>query len=190
MRRMERRTLLLILATAVAAPLAQAEDGLWSLLQGGGQVVLLRHALTDPGTGDPPGMRLEDCTTQRNLNEQGRREAGRLGEALRQRRVPVAALLSSPWCRCIETARLVFGRPAEVQPALGNLFGRPEREAQQVAELRRLVQRAPAEGNVFMVTHGSTVYALTGVSPGTSEMVVLTPQPQGGFRLAGRLSVR
>ena len=74
-----------------------------------------------------------------------------------------------------------------MQPALGNLFGRPERSAQQVAELRQLVQR-PREGNLFLFTHGSTTLALAGVSPGTSEMVILTPQP-GGFRVAGRLAV-
>jgi hypothetical protein len=74
-------------------------------------------------------------------------------------------------------------------PALGNLFGRREREAQQVAQLRPLVRAAPA-GNVFWFTHGSTTLALTGVSPGTGEMVVLSPQAGGGFRVAGRLVVR
>ena len=175
---------------AVAAAAQADEAALWRLLQGGGQVVLLRHALSDPGVGDPPGMRLEDCTSQRNLSEQGRREADRLGEALRNRRIPVAGLLSSPWCRCLETARLVFDQPSQVEPALGNLFGRQEREAQQMAELKKLVQRAPAAGNVFMVTHGSTILALTGVSPGSSEMVILTPLGRSGFRVAGRLSVR
>lgn len=166
-----------------------ADDALWSLLQRGGQVVLVRHALTESGVGDPDGMALEDCTTQRNLSEQGRGEAARLGEALRNRRIPVAGVLSSPWCRCLETARLVLGRPVQVEPALGNLFGRPERRESQVAALRKIAQRTPEGGNLFLFTHGSTTLALTGVSPGTSEMVVLTPQA-GGFKVAGRLSVR
>lgn len=189
---MKRRDLLRGLLAA--APLATgaataAEDPLWPLLQRGGQVVLVRHALTDPGVGDPEGMSLEDCGTQRNLSEQGRREAARLGEALRSRGIPVAGVLSSPWCRCLETARLVLARPVQVEPALGNLFGRAERRDPQVAALRRIVQRVPSGGNLFLFTHGSTTLALTGVSPGTGEMVVLTPQP-GGFRVAGRLSVR
>lgn len=173
-------------ALSIAATLAQADDALWALLQKGGQVVLVRHALTDPGVGDPPGFQLAECRTQRNLGEEGRGEARRLGEALRTRRVPVAGVLSSPWCRCLETAQLVFGRAAQPQPALGNLFGRPEREAQQVAELRKLV-RPVQGGNLFLVTHGSTTLALTGVSPATAEMVVLTPEAGGGFRVAGRL---
>jgi phosphohistidine phosphatase SixA len=185
---MKRKTLLLgLLFAAVLVPAARADEALWKLLQGGGHVVMVRHAVTDPGVGDPPGFRLEDCRTQRNLSEEGRRDARRLGDALRARQVPVAQVLSSPWCRCIETARLAFGAPAELEPALGNLFGRHEREAAQVAELKKLVQR-PQRGNLFLVTHGSTTLALTGVSPGTAEMVVLTPQAGGGFGVAGRLS--
>lgn len=175
-----------LLFGGLAGGRAMADEALWSLLQRGGQVVMLRHALTDPGVGDPPGFRLDDCRTQRNLSEQGVREARRLGEALRLRKVPVAQVLSSPWCRCIDTARLVFGTAPELRPALGNLFGRREHEAQQVAELRQLV-RAPQRGNLFLVTHGSTTLALTGVSPATGEMVVLAPQAGGGFRVAGRL---
>ena len=187
---MKRKTMLVgLLAGAVLAPLARADDVLWKLLQRGGQVVMVRHALTDPGVGDPEGFRLEDCTTQRNLSDEGRREARRLGEALRARNVPVGKVVASPWCRCIETARIAFGTPAELQPALGNLFGRPERVEMQVAELKKLVRR-PERGNLFLVSHGSTTYALTGVSPGTAEMVVLTPQEGGGFRVAGRLAAR
>ena len=182
---MERRVVLGLFAAALLP--ARAEESLWAALQAGGHVVLVRHALTEPGVGDPPGFRLGACATQRNLSEEGRRDARALGEALRARRVPVSAVLASPWCRCVETARLAFGREPQLEPALGNLFGRREREAQQVAALRKLVARPADGGNLFMVTHGSTTLALTGVSPGTGEMVVLVPQG-GGFRVAGRLS--
>jgi broad specificity phosphatase PhoE len=186
---MKRRLLPLLLLLAVAAARAAAEDdSLWDLLRAGGQVVLVRHAVTEPGVGDPPGFRLDDCGTQRNLSEVGRREAQRLGEGLRAHAVAVTSVLTSPWCRCRDTARLAFGREGVVQPALGNLFGRPQEEARQLARLREIVRR-PASGNVFMVTHGSTVLALTGISPGTTEMVVLTPEEGGAFRVAGRLAV-
>lgn len=80
----------------------------WSLLQQGdrGYVVMMRHALA-PGTGDPPNFRLEDCSTQRNLSAQGRAQARRIGEAFRRRGIKVARVLSSQWCRCLETARLM-----------------------------------------------------------------------------------
>jgi phosphohistidine phosphatase SixA len=176
----------LLLACAGAVHAAADEAALWSLLRAGGQVVLVRHAVTDPGVGDPPGFRLDDCGTQRNLSEVGRREAQRLGESLRAHGVTVAEVLTSPWCRCRETARLAFGREGQPVAALGNLFGRPREEAPQLAELRKLVRR-PASGNLFLVTHGSTTYAFTGISPGTAEMVVLTPEEGGAFRVAGRL---
>lgn len=188
---MKRKVLLRWMACGLlvaASAAAHADEALWALLGQGGQVVLIRHAVTTPGTGDPPGMKLEDCASQRNLSDEGRREAARLGAALKQRKVPVARVLSSPWCRCLETARIAFGRAPAVNAALGNLFGRPERSEAQVAEMKKLVAKAPRGGNLFLVTHGSTTNALTGVSPGTAEMVILTPQP-GGFKVAGRLPV-
>ena len=110
---MDRRMLLQGLLLGALAPGARADGALWALLGRGGHAVLLRHAVTDTGVGDPPGFRLGVCATQRNLSEQGRSDARRLGEELRARRVPVAGLLSSPWCRCLDTARLAFGRDAE-----------------------------------------------------------------------------
>ena len=153
---------------------AQASEPLWALLKGGGQVVLIRHTITTPGVGDPPGMRLEDCSTQRNLTDAGRRHARRIGEEFRARGIPVARVVSSPWCRCLETARLAFDKEAEVSTALSNLFGRPENRETQLREMRAMVATKPSGGNLVLVTHGSTIAALTGISPDTGEMVVLS----------------
>lgn len=181
---------LVLLAALIAPAAARADEAVWKLLQGGGQVVLVRHALTTPGVGDPEGMKLSDCASQRNLSEEGRGHARRLGEVLRQRGIPIGEVLSSPWCRCIETSKLALGREPVVEPALGNLFGRQDQAAAQVARLRPLASRKPAGGNTVMLSHGSTILALTGVSPDTSEMVVVTPQGGGKFTVAGRLLVR
>jgi broad specificity phosphatase PhoE len=163
-----------------------ADDKLWEILERGGQVVLVRHTITDPGVGDPPGMRLDDCTTQRNLSDEGRAHARRIGEAFRKRQVPIGRVLSSPWCRCVETAQLAFGR-AEVAEPLSNLFGRPENRERQVAAMKKLLLKT--ERNLVLVSHGSTISALTGISPGTGEMVVVQPQGAGRFEVLGRLSL-
>lgn len=187
---MKRRSVAAALVLALAAiPAAHADESLWALLKGGGQVVLMRHAVTTPGVGDPEGMRLADCATQRNLSDEGRAHAKQVGEAFRSRRIPVAQVLSSPWCRCLETARLAFGTEPQTSPALGNLFGRADAEGRQVAQMRSLVSRKPAGGNLVLVSHGSTILALTGVSPATGEMVVVTPQGDGKFVVVGRLEV-
>lgn len=173
---------------ALVPSAAGANEALWSLLKRGGQVVLMRHAVTTPGVGDPPGFRIEDCSTQRNLTDSGRQDAMRVGVEFRARGIAVERVLASPWCRCIETANLAFGE-AETSTALSNLFTHPENRDQQVREMKQLLE-APKAGNRVLVSHGATISALASVSLDTSEMLIVTPQPQGGFVVQGRLSVR
>ena len=184
-----RAVLLVVLLALAASRPAVADEPVWAVLAGGGQVVLIRHAITTPGVGDPPGMRLDDCDTQRNLTDEGRRHARRVGEAVRAHGVPIDRVLSSPWCRCLETARLAFGS-AETWAPLANLFGRPEHRDEQVRHLQAIAAERRRGGNLVLVTHGSTIAALTGINPDTAEMVVLTPQGAGRFAVAGRLTVR
>jgi broad specificity phosphatase PhoE len=181
---------LLLGLAAPAGPVAGADgESVWTLLERGGQVILIRHAITTPGVGDPPGFRLDDCATQRNLTDDGRRDARRLGEAFRARRIPVERVLSSPWCRCLETARLAFGA-AEPWPPLSNLYGRPEARAEQVRQMQSLLGERRPGGNVVLVSHGSTISAATGINPAPAEMVVVTPRGGERFTVAGRLTAR
>jgi broad specificity phosphatase PhoE len=183
------RTLALALLLVLAP--AAAQDEPWALLRQGGHVVLIRHTLTTPGFGDPEGFRLADCSTQRNLSEEGKEHAKRIGEAFREFKVPIDAIYSSPWCRCVETAGLAFGRSGDVWPALSNLFGRPENRQKQVDELSARIGEWKGKGNLLLVTHGSTIMALTRINPQTGEMVILAPRANDqGFAIAGRLSVR
>jgi len=177
--------LALVLLVAVAFPgpaSAASTDELWALLRGGRQIVLLRHGTTTPGVGDPAGFRLDDCATQRNLTEAGREEARRVGAAFRTQRVPVGRVRSSAWCRCLETARLAFGR-AEAWPALANLFGRQER----ADALRAALGDPPSDGTLVLVSHGSTISSAVGVMPIMGELVVVTPEGAGRFTVAGRI---
>lgn len=189
MRRRSLPAIVLMFSLLAGADSVFADEALWSLLKRGGQVVLMRHALTTPGVGDPPGMDLNACATQRNLSEAGRAHARQVGQAFRARDIPVHQVISSPWCRCLETARLAFGVEPQVSPALSNLFGRGDPQGRQVAQMRTLASRKPASGNLVLVSHGSTILALTGVSPATAEMVVVMPQGDGTFIVAGRLEV-
>lgn len=185
---MSRRLLLLLLLTAlpaVAVPAQAASPGLWQQLKSGGHVLLIRHATTDPGVGDPPGFNLQNCATQRNLSPAGREEARRLGIALQQLGVPVAAVRSSRWCRCLETAKLAFGG-AQPWPALDNTFETPDRRPQQMNEIRKALAQPVTGGNLVLITHGVNILALTGISPAESEIVAIRASRDGTFAVVGR----
>ena len=176
---------LLLLAAAALPASAHADEALWARLEAGGQIVLLRHGATTPGVGDPPGFRLGDCPTQRNLNEAGREEARRIGAAFRARSIPVERVLSSQWCRCLETAELAFGRSEPWEP-LNSLVPDRARETERSQAFRRLAGE-PRAGNVVLVTHGVNILAFVGVRPAMGEMVIVTSTGDGGFTVAGRL---
>jgi broad specificity phosphatase PhoE len=180
-------TVAAILAGLAAQARAAGNDSLWELLKGGGQVILMRHAGTTQGVGDPPGMRIDDCSTQRNLTDEGRRHAKRIGEAMRAHGVGLDKVLSSPMCRCLETARLAFNRIDESQP-VSNTFSRSESEMpRQVREMRALAGEKRRGGNAVLVSHGTTIHAVTGVATEPGEMVIVTPQGGGIFEFKGKL---
>ncbi len=174
-----------LLLMALALPAAAAEP--WDALQEGGALIVMRHAATDPGVGDPPGFRLSECATQRNLSPQGRQEAERLGRLFAARGVAPAAVYSSAWCRCLETAKLAFPAvPAQPLPALDSMFGDAKRAAGAPA-LRAALKNLPRDRVTVWVTHQVNVTALTGEYVGMGEALVLRVQRDGDFKLVGRL---
>jgi len=177
------------LLLSLLAATAHADDALWAQLAKGGNLILMRHGLTTPGVGDPPGFKVSDCTTQRNLVDEGRAEAKRAGAAVKARNVRVLEVRTSPWCRCVETARIAFATEPVVDTMLSNLFTDPQNREAQVAAFRKFAATRPAGGNVALVTHGATIAAFTGINPGTAEMVIVSPDGKGGFSVAGRLPV-
>ena len=171
---------------ALAGGLAVAADA-WTELARPAAVVLFRHA-TAPGVGDPPGFRLDDCATQRNLDEQGRAEARRLGESFRQRGVNVGAVLSSQWCRTRETARLAFGDRVRDEPAFNSFFGQgPQQREEQTERARRVILEWKGPGVLVVVTHQVNITALTGHGATSAEGVVVEPAAQGPLRVLANL---
>jgi Histidine phosphatase superfamily (branch 1) len=145
-----------------------------NLLREGGLVVAFRHALA-PGTFDPPEFTLGDCRTQRNLSDEGRAQAKRIGRWFDQRGLKMSTVRSSPWCRCLDTATLAFGR-AEPWAALGSPVGRPESStAESQLELRRAIQTASRRpGRIeAWVTHQFVLGELAGVATTSGEGLLL-----------------
>ena len=170
---------------------AFAQAGAWALLKRPGHVVFMRHsdAPGSGGYGDPPDYRLDDCATQRNLSEEGRAHARRTGEAFRKHGVTFDRVLTSPWCRCKETAQLVLGKEAELFAPLSNLVGRSEHRDEQVRALKTYLDGLKPNKRVLFVTHGIVISALTGVSPASGEMVIVKPGRGGEPAVVGRLKV-
>ena len=156
-----------------AEPLrAQASDPLIERLRAGRCAVLMRHAQTDPGVGDPPGFRLGQCATQRNLSEGGRAQARAAGEWFRQRRLRPSAVLCSAWCRCIDTADLAFGRH-ELWPALNSTFARSDEQAQLRAMLMQRLAGIGAGLFEVWVSHQINISAFTGEPMSMGEGLVV-----------------
>jgi phosphohistidine phosphatase SixA len=171
-----------------AVPAEAVDEALWTLLKGGGQVVLVRHAATDMSQRDAVGAPLSDCARQRNLTDDGREDARLIGAAFRARGVPVGRVLSSDYCRCLETARLAFQRVEPWLPLQQSLTN-AEIQAQRTADIRALASVPPAGGNLVLVTHQFTIRILTGIPIDEGELLILTPRGGGVFDVAGRIPV-
>lgn len=167
----------------LAAGRAAGREELPGRLREGGLVLLLRHARTEPGTGDPPGFRHDDCLTQRNLDQAGRAQARAIGARLREADVPVGRVLSSRWCRCRETAELLGLGPVGHLPALDSFFANLGREDEHRAGILAFIAGWGGPGNAVLVTHQVNVTAATGIFPRPGETIVLTPAAE----ILGRL---
>ena len=145
-----------------------------------GPVVMLRHALA-PGGGDPANFDVKDCDTQRNLNSVGRAQSQTLGQQLSAAGWKPDQILSSPWCRCLETAELMNLGPVEVEAGLASFFEGHVDRAETLARLNQVM--TGIDRPTLMVTHFVVISAVTGLGVGSGEAVVYNPETQQSWRL-------
>ncbi len=186
---MDRRSLLLGAACAALPVLSLADEAAWAALKKPNAIVLFRHALA-PGGGDPPGFKAGDCSTQRNLNDEGIVQAKRIGQTLRDRGIKVRAVWHSEWCRTRDTARLAFPdlrAPAlKPEPAFNSFFSDRSTEPVQTAAARELLVKWQGKGALVVVTHQVNITQLTEIFPQSGEGIVLTRQGKQ-LSVAGRI---
>ncbi len=185
-----RQTLIAALAACHAAPARAASADLPARLRAGGVVAVLRHALA-PGSFDPPGFVLGDCTTQRNLSEDGRAQARAIGAWFATRDLVPARVRSSPWCRCIDTATLAFGS-AQPWAALGSPAGTSAAvRSAQLQELHRALAASTARRGRFevWVTHMFVIADLTGQNTRPGDGVLLAAASDGRIRVVAPLEL-
>jgi phosphohistidine phosphatase SixA len=163
-----------LLLTWLGSPrIAHADEAaLLRALRSGAVAVLVRHAQTEPGTGDPPGFRLQDCATQRNLSEAGRAQAQRIGAWFKSRGITPTIVRNSLWCRARDTARLAFGR-SEDWDALANVFEDRTQERRHTNAVRAFVAQLKEQQVAVLVSHGATIASVTGVQLARGEGIVV-----------------
>ena len=155
-------------------------------LQEGGYVIFLRHGATPVVPDDRVPVRLDDCSTQRLLSDEGRRQARAIGAAFRKLRIGVGAVLASRYCRTLETARLAFGRTRTSEVLTGLPLDERARQ-RRLAAVRRLLGRPPPRGrNTVLVGHVVTLKPIAGIGLGGGEMAIFDPGGGARFRLVGR----
>ena len=152
-------------------------------LTDGQHVMMIRHA-DAPGVGDPAGYKLDQCATQRNLGEYGRRQSVAIGQWLADRKVQSAKMFSSAWCRCMDTATLMNKGPVRVEPALGSFFDDMSQRDAQNRALQSLIAsnlKAYPKQPLIYVTHHVNIEAFTGQAIGVGDIVVARVTPDGKY---------
>jgi phosphohistidine phosphatase SixA len=155
-------------------------------------VMLIRHADATVGDDLKAGFQMQDCTTQRNLSEQGRDAARRLGRHFRMLGIDIGKMLASPFCRTLETAMLMKLGPVDAAPTFGNFKPNEPNNDKQIADARAIIAAWTGPGVLVIVTHSSTILALTGVEPEPGDSVILDPEPAelSKFRMVGRIDFK
>lgn len=181
------RLILLLLAVVFPTSTIAAEKELIQQMRDGGAVLMIRHAQA-PGIGDPDGFIIDDCSTQRDLDEHGREQARAIGEWLRARGVQNVKLYSSQWCRCLETARLMNLGTVAPMPALNSFFEKPEDRQPNLSALRKFISDNTKPGElIIMVTHQVTISGITDKWTDSGHGKLVRPDQAGGIELLGEL---
>ena len=179
-------SLTFLIAMPTAASAADQSDVI-NRLKAGGHILMIRHALA-PGNGDPPNFKIDDCATQRNLDDTGRDQARSIGVWLRNNDVTSARVYSSQWCRCLETARLLNLGPVQELAALNSFYERTQDRGPNLKALNDFISQQPVTGElIILVTHFVTIAGIAGTGVSSGEGVLLTLHDEAPYTVVGRL---
>ena len=164
--------LFIIFITLPSTIKADLNENLISELKEGGKVIFIRHAYA-PGGGDPVNFDINDCNTQRNLNDSGKLQAKNIGNFFKKNEIPIHLVISSEWCRCKETAFLSFKR-FEKKKFLNSFFSPKfsKNRDKQMKELKRYIKKWQSKGNLVLVTHYVVISEALEYGPSSGEIVI------------------
>ncbi|MGH1428569.1 MAG: histidine phosphatase family protein [Arenicella sp.] len=182
-----KRLNLLVFMMIFSTNISYANDKIpvWDLLKSGNHFAMVRHAIA-PGTGDPSNFKIGDCSTQRNLSDEGKHQAKSIGKRFRENGIENVNIFSSQWCRCLETAQLLSLGPVQELPPLNSFFRDSENGASQTQALKEWLSKKNLSTPTLLVTHQVNITELTGIYPRAGEMVIVERTDSGELIVIGR----
>ncbi|MCI0505042.1 MAG: histidine phosphatase family protein [Gammaproteobacteria bacterium] len=180
--------LCLFIVTACASQSQHAADPLVQKLQQGGYVIFFRHAATDHSQQDTDKKNLANCETQRPLTDEGRQQARVIGEGFTALNIPVGNVITSYYCRCIDTARIAFGKATPTLDITSIQDVTPDVKQQRIANLRQMLNTPPAAGaNTVLVAHKWMFNDASGYLLEEGEAAIFQPQDSGEALMVKRV---
>ena len=163
----------IIIFISLTTPIkADLYKNLINQLEDGGKLIFIRHAYA-PGNGDPTGFNLNDCSTQRNLSEEGRKQAQRIGEFFIKNKIEIDKVLTSEWCRCKETAQIAFKKYL-TNSFLNSFYSAKlsKNKDKQVEAFNDYIKNLESKKNLILVTHYVFISEVLNYGPSSGEIVV------------------
>ena len=164
--------LIIIFISLTTSIKADLNKNLLNQLDDGGKLIFIRHAYA-PGGGDPQNFNLNDCSTQRNLNNEGRKQAQYIGEFFKKNEIKIDKVLSSEWCRCKETARIAF-KNFSTNNFLNSFYSSKyaKNKDKQIKMLNNYVKKFISDKNLILITHYVLISEVLNYAPSSGEIVV------------------
>ena len=164
--------ILIIFITLTIEIKAHSNDELIDNLKSGGHLIFIRHAYA-PGNGDPDNFDINDCSTQRNLNDSGREQSNKIGNFFKKNQIPIDLVISSEWCRCKETASIAF-KNFETKNFLNSFYSAKfeKNRISQMKNLKKYVDSWNKNKNLVFVTHYVVILEALDYAPNSGEIVI------------------
>ena len=164
---------LLIIFISLTTPIkADLNKNLMNQLKDGGKLIFIRHAYA-PGNGDPENFNLNDCSSQRNLSDAGRKQSKTISNFFKKNQIAIDLVISSEWCRCKETAFIAF-KDFETKNFLNSFYSEKfaKNKKKQIKNLKKYINNWNSDKNLVLVTHYVMITEVLGYSPSSGEIVV------------------
>ena len=176
--------LLIIFISINSSVNADSKKKIIKELKKGGKIIFIRHAYA-PGGGDPKNFNIKECSTQRNLNKEGRDYSKKIGSFFEYNKIMINKVYSSEWCRCKETALIAF-KEYKTKNFLNSFFSPQfaKNKDIQINNLKKFVENWEGNQNIVFVTHYVVIYEILDYSPSSGEMIITNKK----FKVIGKVS--